>query len=206
MCYKCAFAKHRTAKIINIKPKKTKISSNATSNSRKYNRLHHKFFQLILNLTLFRPQCDWHCTASLAHSPCDFAWILFIVVTIFLRVYVCVCVHLKHLHAISIFENVLFPFFSIFNRINFVLILTNCCCSFCAPCIFVYAKQTIKGYAVMWLLTKTFRIKNNTNRFSKRIKKRKSDFFFLNSNLVFFKFFLFWRWEMYLNEIFGVAF
>lgn len=29
----------------------------------------------------------------------------------------------EHLHAISIFENVLFPLFSIFNRINFVLIL-----------------------------------------------------------------------------------
>lgn len=52
----------------------------------------------------------------------------------------------EHLHAILRFENVLFPLFSIFNRINFVLILHTecvCVCAFFLPfltrIVFVYA-------------------------------------------------------------------
>lgn len=68
----------------------------------------------------------------------------------------------EHLHAISRFENVLFPLFSIFNRINFVLILpTECVClfflsffllfghraTFCSDCFCLRHVITIKGYA-----------------------------------------------------------
>lgn len=73
-------------------------------------------------LSLCHTALCWHSSLQPVHS---------LVIQLCVNFVYCydlgVSVHLKHLHAISIFENVLFPLFSIFNRINFVLILTNCC-------------------------------------------------------------------------------